>query len=95
MFAGCTNLTSAPELKAEKLVGYCYQQMFDGCSKLASVTIMATSGFSTTNFCTYNWLRSAGTAVEGTKAVYTFSTANWPSGAYGIPDSWNRVNMDE
>ena len=95
MFAGCTNLTSAPELKAEKLLGYCYQQMFDGCSKLASVTIMATSGFSTTNFCTYNWLRNAGTQAEGTKAVYTFSTANWPSGAYGIPDSWNRVNMDE
>ena len=95
MFAGCTNLTSAPELKAEKLVGYCYQQMFDGCSKLASVTIMATSGFSTSNFCTYNWLRNAGTEVEGTKTVYTFSTANWPSGAYGIPDGWNRKNMDK
>ena len=97
MFAGCTNLTSAPELKAEKLVGYCYQQMFDGCSKLASVTIMATSGFSTGNYCTYNWLRNAGTAVEGTKAVYTFKTASWAdsSSPYGIPDGWDRVNMDE
>ena len=34
MFYGCTSLTSAPELKATKLVSQCYKSMFSGCTSL-------------------------------------------------------------
>ena len=34
MFAGCTNLTTAPELPATTLASHCYQSMFYGCSNL-------------------------------------------------------------
>lgn len=36
MFAGCTNLTRAPELPATSLKGSCYEAMFDGCTNLLS-----------------------------------------------------------
>lgn len=36
MFAGCTNLTTAPELPATTLAEYCYSQMFNGCIRLTS-----------------------------------------------------------
>ena len=34
MFAGCTSLTTAPELPATTLADYCYMSMFQGCTKL-------------------------------------------------------------
>lgn len=34
MFNSCSNLTKAPELKAEKLEDYCYQRMFSFCKLL-------------------------------------------------------------
>ena len=33
---GSTGLTSAPELKAENLVDFCYCRMFDNCTKLTT-----------------------------------------------------------
>jgi hypothetical protein len=36
MFDGCTSLTTAPELKAETLAGYCYGHMFSGCTNLTT-----------------------------------------------------------
>ena len=36
MFAGCTRLTSAPELPAETLIDGCYAGMFDGCTSLTT-----------------------------------------------------------
>ena len=60
MFAGCTSLTIAPELPAMILAEKCYQSMFEGCSKLQSVTMLATGGFDQYD-CLYDWLDSAGT----------------------------------
>ena len=37
MFQGCTSLTTAPELPATSLVGFCYQNMFVDCTGLTTV----------------------------------------------------------
>ena len=92
MFQGCTSLTTAPELPATELAAYCYYQMFRDCSKLAAVTCLATSG--TGSNSTGNWLREAGTQVEGNKTVYTVSSADWPKNNNGIPNGWTRVDID-
>ena len=36
MFYNCTGLTTAPELPANTLAGYCYYQMFDSCKSLTT-----------------------------------------------------------
>ena len=36
MFAGCTSLTTAPELPATTLANHCYDGMFSGCTSLTS-----------------------------------------------------------
>lgn len=36
MFAGCTNLTTAPKLPATTLADYCYRSMFSGCTNLTT-----------------------------------------------------------
>jgi hypothetical protein len=66
--------------------------MFYGCSKLATVTCLATSINAT--MCTDNWLKDAGTQAEGTKTFNAVSTAEWPSSNAGIPTGWTRVNVD-
>ena len=93
MFRGCYALTAAPDLPATELPNYCYYQMFFACSKLATVTCLATSGINW-NGSTTKWLDGAGSQVEGTKTVYTVSTANWPSGTNGIPTGWTQANKD-
>ena len=94
MFYGCTALTAAPELPATELAQYCYYQMFRDCSKLATVTCLATSGINQSG-STANWLRDAGSQVQGTKTIYTVSTADWPSGNNGIPSGWTRANVTQ
>ena len=91
MFSGCTALTAAPTLPAPSLVSYCYYCMFMNCSNLSSVTCLATSGFDWYN--TSWWLSYAGSAVTGTKTVYTASGSNWPSGESGIPSGWSKVEV--
>ena len=94
MFMSCTALTTAPVLPAETLVSNCYRQMFSNCSKLAAVTCLATSGINQSGSTT-NWLTNAGTDAEGTKTVYTVSTANWHVGFNNeIPTGWNRGYID-
>ena len=94
MFSICARLTTAPVLPAETLVSNCYNQMFYNCSKLATVTCLATSGINQSGSTT-RWLQSAGTQAEDTKTVYTISTADWPTmNNNGIPDGWQRVNVD-
>ena len=40
MFAGCTNLTTAPELPATTLANYCYSSMFNGCTSLTTAPVL-------------------------------------------------------
>ena len=61
MFSGCTSLEKAPELKATTLKTECYESMFNGCTKLSSVTMLAPSNqISPATDCCYNWLYNAG-----------------------------------
>jgi len=81
-------------LPAETLVQRCYYQMFRNCSKLATVTCLATSGIDQ-NYSTYNWLRDAGSQAEDTKTIYTVSSAVWEEpNNNGIPNGWTRVDID-
>jgi hypothetical protein len=71
--------------------------MFQGCSKLSSVTCLATN--ISASYCTDNWL----TGVAATGTFITPSSTNWstgastewPYGVSGIPDGWTRVDYVE
>jgi hypothetical protein len=66
--------------------------MFQGCTKLNSVTCLATD--ITAETCTSNWLDNAGTDESVTsRQFFTPSATAWarPS-VNGIPDGWTRVN---
>jgi hypothetical protein len=67
--------------------------MFYGCSKLATVTCLATSGINMSK-STSSWLDGAGSQVDGTKTFNAVSTASWPESVNGIPTGWTRVNID-
>ena len=62
MFNGCTALTQAPELKASTIKTSCYSYMFDGCSNLSSVTMLA-EDVSVENYL-MQWLKNAGTSAQ-------------------------------
>lgn len=97
MFEGCQSLKEAPELPATTLSGGCYSGMFVGCGSLNKVRCKMPSTISAEDIPTYTgtganaWLDG----VSATGTFYTNSDANWPSGASGIPTSWNRVNVDD
>jgi len=83
MFAGCTSLTTAPELPATTMTGNCYQEMFRGCSNLSSVVCLATN---TSTGCLENWLYEAGTnAASPTLHVKSSMTSrNWSAHGWTI-----------
>ena len=90
LFRDNTALTDASGLllPATTLAYGCYQNMFNGCSNLSSVTCRATEGINANN-STYQWLY--GVAATGTFTAATGTT--WPAGADGIPSGWTRVNQ--
>jgi len=58
--------------------------MFFGCSKLSSVTCLATN--ISAAYCTTNWLYGVASAGTFTKAA---SMTSWPTNsASGIPSNW-------
>ena len=89
MFSGCTSLTKAPELPATTLAQSCYNYMFKDCSSLNEVRCEIPSSYSPYDISSYasNWL----SGVSSTGTFYTNADANWPSGASGIPQNWERV----
>ena len=85
MFAGCTNLTSAPELPATTLANSCYSQMFFGCTNLSYIKCLATD--ISAGSCTSSW-------VDGVASSGTFvanPSTQWESGVNGIPEGWTRL----
>ena len=98
MFARCIKLKKSPELTATKLATRCYNSMFIGCGSLNEVHCQMPSTISAKDIPKYTtngseispdqWLSN----VSSTGTFYTNADANWPSGASGIPTSWNRVN---
>ena len=87
MFENCYYLTSAPILPASNLYNQSvYYDMFKSCSRLKSVTCLATHFYDST--CTKDWL--SGVASEGTLTVVAGST--WEDGPNGLPSGWTRVD---
>lgn len=87
MFAGCTSLTTAPELPATTLANLCCQSMFRGCSNLKYLKCLSTNTSTGTSSPTYNWVKdvpSGGTFVK--KAGVT-----WSTGSDGIPKNWTVI----
>jgi hypothetical protein len=82
MFESCSNLTTAPALPATTLVEYCYYGTFYGCTKLNSVTMLATD-ISATNCLTY-WM--SGVPAGGTFTKH--KDTSLPTGESGIPSGW-------
>ena len=84
MFSNCTRLTTAPELPATTLTGYCYNSMFYGCSSLNYIKALFTTTPATSNN-TNNWVQ--GVAANGT--FVKNSAATWTTrGVNGIPNGW-------
>ena len=86
MFRNCTSLTTAPELPATTLAESCYSYMFYGCTKLESVTMLATSGFDQ-NDCLNNWLNNAGTGATS-RALTVASQTAYDAIVGNLPDIW-------
>jgi len=87
MFLNCTNLTTAPVLRASALVDGCYKEMFKSCSSLTSVTCLATEVESIGgNHPLLDWLllTSAGTiyAKSGTEESFWNNTSPTGAGNY-------------
>lgn len=55
LFANCTSLIKTPKLTATVLADNCYEQMFDGCTQLSSITVNFTEWSDGT---TNNWLNN-------------------------------------
>ncbi|MBO7446676.1 MAG: leucine-rich repeat protein, partial [Bacteroidales bacterium] len=89
-FKGCTSLETAPDLPATTLAGWCYDEMFNGCTSLNSIKCLATSGINVVN-STAIWVK--GVASSG---IFTAdpSATSWPTGDNGIPTGWTRKNPD-
>jgi hypothetical protein len=89
MFAGCTGLTTAPELPATTLADKCYNGMFYSCTNLNHITCLATD--ISASGCTTYWVNgvpSTGTFIKHPDMV------DWTTGVSGIPRGWNVVDAE-
>ena len=82
MFGNCTKLAVGPVLRSATLTGSCYRLMFDGCTKLRAVDMVATD-ISATD-CLVSWLNNVGSG--GILRKHTNTTL--PSGTAGLPSGW-------
>ena len=82
MFKGCTHLTKAPKLPATTLVDNCYYTMFQNCTSLNNITMLAEN--IATN-CFTNWVSGVASTGTFTKAVNMTSLT---TGNSGIPTGW-------
>ena len=94
MFYDCTSLTDAPELKATKLANGCYDNMFNGCTKLSTVTMLAPSDqISKASNCCYKWLYNAGTDETVSSRTLKVMDADAYTALEGkgyLPDNWKK-----
>ena len=91
MFAGCTSLTTAPELLASTGVDHCYDFMFENCTSLNSITCLLTN-VNNSQAYTFNWVENVGGNGTFIKAS---SANNWYIGKYGIPTGWAVIDYQE
>ena len=83
MFYNCKELTTSPVLKAATLKNYCYQSMFNGCSKLSYIKAL----FTTTPTNTFSQYWTSGVASTGTFVKKT--GVKWTTrGSNAVPNNW-------
>ena len=82
MFEECA-ITDAPELRAPALVSNCYGNMFTGCTSLNYILCLAED--KSASGCLSNWVNN----VAPTGTFVKEENTSWPTGASGIPTSWN------
>ena len=68
MFQDCSSLQKAPDLSATDLRYNCYTYMFNGCTNLTSVTMLAPSDQISGDYFT-DWLKNAGTKEGITRTL--------------------------
>lgn len=91
MFERCSSLKKAPALPAQTLESVCYTSMFNGCTNLSSVTMLAPSNQILGDRFT-KWLLNAGTGATSRTlivkdaAAYTV-LANNPE---YLPEIWKK-----
>lgn len=90
MFKSCTLLTTSPILTPTSVPNYGYYQMFNGCSSLTRITMLATS-IGRTSALT-QWV--TGVAAEGT-FVKNANMTTLPTGTAGIPSGWTVIDYSE
>lgn len=99
MFAGCTSLTTAPELPATTLVANCYSDMFYGCTSLTTAPELPATTLA--RFCymnmfrnctSLNYIKCLATKISGISV--TGCTSSWvdgvaSTGTFVTPSSTN------
>ena len=88
MFYGCTSLTTAPTLPATGRIGYCYREMFYGCSKLNYIKAMYLENYGSSSG-NRNWVY--GVAKNGTFVRNKKNTSPPVYGVNGIPEGWTVI----
>ena len=91
MFYGCTLLTTAPVLPAETLAESCYYRMFQFCTSLSSITMLATD--ISAEDCLESWVSNVAKSGTFTKAAAMTSLPN--NSSSGIPKNWTVVDYTE
>ena len=89
LFFNCSGLTTAPELPATTMTEMCYYGMFDGCTSLNHITMLAT--YISAYNCLNGW-------VNGVSSTGTFvkhpDMDSLPTGTSGIPEGWTVIDYD-
>ena len=90
MFAGCTSLTTAPDLPATLLKEQCYASMFMACTSLTTAPDLPATGFSQAQRRPYSHMFEYCTSLNYIKAMFEYTTTN---NLYGYPWTEGWVNL--
>lgn len=89
LFYSSEGLLTTPELPATTLVNGCYGRMFEGCTNLNHITMLATD--IPYDSCLEYW-------VDNVSSTGTFvkhpNMESLPTGCNGIPEGWTVIDYD-
>ena len=95
MFQNCSNLEKAPDILATSQANYCWQNMFNGCSKLKHIRIYYGSSLNASTSRTANWVSSVAqsgvfycpptvTRTYSASAIPLSTTYKWTVYSYNV-----------
>ena len=80
-------------LPATTLVDHCYYEMFQNCTNLRNIIVLATD--ISADYCLKDWVSgvaSTGTFTKAASLIQGSETGQIPTGTSGIPEGWTVVN---